>query len=791
MSDIETGRLAASMSSVNPADVVMSPDGSKLYVSGEDGNVRVYDVATRALIATWDVGVRLGGLDVSADGSFLMVVEKQIVAYEPSGPQADAKTTITIYRVDTASGQVTSFPLTISDSIQDGPGPFHDVVMLANGTALISHERSGHPLRILDISNGSYSYQYRPFMASFGAESVLMPSRDRGEALVSSKVSTAPLHIWEAGQGITHSSEVDQSAGAGNGYPDGLLAYSEEANLVVQHLYSFLAFIPRTITNLHVYNGALEHQLDLVTLYPQWADGRIAGLAFDATGANLFVLDEEANQIVQLRTSDWSIVRTFDVGTDVLGPADGDFGNRLLISPDGRYFTVVTGAGLQLVENDGLANAFTGTDAADNLHAGAGDDLVDGVGGNDTLSGGSGNDSLWGGPGDDSLSGGEGADVLRSGTGSDLVYGGEGNDVLYFGSALGPGDVADGGTGRDALVLQGNVTAVLTDTNLAGIESISIQSGANATFGDTANNFYDYDVTTADGNVAAGQQLIVNAQSLRAGEDFTFDGSAETDGRFLIYGGHGTDNLTGGDGVDVFFFEGQRWTAGDKVDGGAGRDSLVISAGSGLTHIEFVADSFTSIESISVNNRYATDPSQHPSYELVLHNGNVAPGATLIVNGSSIPAGQSVNFDGHAVHDGNLILFGGGGHDVLTGGDGADPIIGGGGQDSLTGAAGADTFRYDSVSDSPAGATDLIGDFLSGTDKVDLSRIDANSLVVGDQAFSWIGASAFSGAAGELRVRDDGGYRYVEGDTNGDGQADFAIAFYAVAAPQVQDDFIL
>jgi Ca2+-binding RTX toxin-like protein len=409
-----------------------------------------------------------------------------------------------------------------------------------------------------------------------------------------------------------------------------------------------------------------------------------------------------------------------------------------------------------------------------------------------SVTGGAGNDILAGGKANDLLDGGDGADqLLLQAGGNDSAFGGEGNDVLYFGAALSAGDVADGGAGRDALVLQGHVTVALSDTNLVGIESLSIQSGANATFGDTANNFYDYDVTTADGNVAAGQQLIVNAQSLRAGEDFAFDGSAEHDGRFLIYGGHGTDNLTGGDGVDVFFFEGARWTAGDHVDGGAGRDSLVISAGSGLTHIEFAADSFTNIESISVNNRYATDPSQHPSYELVLHNGNVAPGATLIVNGSSIPAGQSVNFDGHAVHDGNLILFGGGGHDVLTGGGGADLIIGGGGQDSLTGGAGADTFRYDSVSDSPAGATDLIGDFLSGTDKVDLSRIDANSLLAGDQAFSWIGASAFSGAAGELRVRDEGGYRYVEGDTNGDGNADFSIAFYQTAAPQVQADFIL
>ena len=281
---------------------------------------------------------------------------------------------------------------------------------------------------------------------------------------------------------------------------------------------------------------------------------------------------------------------------------------------------------------------------------------------------------------------------------------------------------------------------------------------------------------------------------MRAGEDFTFDGSAETNGSFLVYGGHGVDDLTGGAGNDIFLFEGTRWGASDRVDGGAGRDAVVISGGNGITHIAFAADSLTDVESISVNNLLASDPSQVPSYDFVLSNGNVGSSGTLIVNGSSIPggAGQVVNIDGRAILDGRLILFGSGGHDVITGGAGNDLIFGGGGQDSLAGGAGADVFRYDSVSDSPAGANDLIADFQPfGLDKIDLSRIDANSLAVGDQAFTWIGANAFSGAAGELRVRDSGGYRWVEGDTNGDSVADFAIQFYANSAPQVQADFIL
>jgi serralysin len=392
------------------------------------------------------------------------------------------------------------------------------------------------------------------------------------------------------------------------------------------------------------------------------------------------------------------------------------------------------------------------------------------------------------GTGNDTLIGNGANNLLNpGGAGNDIVRGGGGNDILYFGAALTGADVADGGTERDALVLQGNYTLTLSATNLAGIESISLQTGGNTRWGDIANNFYDYDITTNNANVAAGQQMIVNGQSLRAGEDFSFDGSAETDGNFLVYGGRGVDILTGGSGNDVFFFEGDRWGGSDKVNGGGGRDALIISAGNGVTHIEFGATSLTSIESISLNARYASDPTAKPSYELVLNNGNVAAGATLIVNGSSLadPA-QTVSVDGSAVQGGNLILFGGAGADVLQGGLGAD---------SLTGGAGADTFRYTAAGQSTTLSMDRILDFASGSDKIDLSGIDADSVAAGNQAFHWIGASAFSGtgaaSAGELRAFLSNGNWFVEGDTDGNGSADLVIQLTAPAVPVVQGDFLL
>ena len=60
---------------------------------------------------------------------------------------------------------------------------------------------------------------------------------------------------------------------------------------------------------------------------------------------------------------------------------------------------------------------------------------------------------------------------------------------------------------------------------------------------------HSYNLTTDDATVAGGQTLEVNASALGFPDNLTFDGSAETDGRFTITGGTGNDALTGGAGV--------------------------------------------------------------------------------------------------------------------------------------------------------------------------------------------------------------------------------------------------
>ncbi|MGY6273681.1 choice-of-anchor K domain-containing protein, partial [Achromobacter denitrificans] len=60
-----------------------------------------------------------------------------------------------------------------------------------------------------------------------------------------------------------------------------------------------------------------------------------------------------------------------------------------------------------------------GTDRADTLIGGTGDDFLYGGAGNDALHGGAGNDTLYGGDGNDRLHGGPGNDILIGGAGSD------------------------------------------------------------------------------------------------------------------------------------------------------------------------------------------------------------------------------------------------------------------------------------------------------------------------------------------------------------------------------------
>jgi Ca2+-binding RTX toxin-like protein len=70
-----------------------------------------------------------------------------------------------------------------------------------------------------------------------------------------------------------------------------------------------------------------------------------------------------------------------------------------------------------------------------------------------------------------------------------------------------------------------------------------------------------------------------------------------------------------------------------------------------------------------------------------------------------------------------MILFGDAGNDHLFGSDGNDQLTGGAGDDVLTGGVGNDTFNF---STAEGDERDVITDFQSGQDVVNLAGVDAN-----------------------------------------------------------------
>jgi serralysin len=119
---------------------------------------------------------------------------------------------------------------------------------------------------------------------------------------------------------------------------------------------------------------------------------------------------------------------------------------------------------------------------------------------------------------------------------------------------------------------------------------------------------------------------------------------------------------------------------------------------------------------------------------------------------------------------GNDRLFGNDVANRLDAGAGNDVLNGGKGNDVLIGGTGNDTFVISDI-----GGLDTILDFTSGSDKLDLSSFDPSS-AAGDQAMSWIGDTAFTKTAGEVRTYQEKGTYYVAGDVDGDGIADFTVA---------------
>ena len=477
-----------------------------------------------------------------------------------------------------------------------------------------------------------------------------------------------------------------------------------------------------------------------------------------------------------------------------------------------------------------------GGDSNDRLVGNAGNDVLDGRGGVDIISGGAGVDLFRGdysevvadiklnltAAGNGTVVGvgttlnsieridfttGAGADSISTGNlaKNDSINTGGGNDSVNVGR--GTHDYAYGGEGTDTLI------ANMSDAT-SGIRWVAAGPWGSR-FTDAAGKYaLDYGAFEVYNFTGSAY----NDKLSGGGEDDSLLGGAGTD---ILTGSGGDDQLFGGAGADQFLFD-QWWANGrDTIRDAEAGDFLRIAGvnlggtvttgdgttlGQGGVQVETNVVDGHSITTVHVGCDGGAGADLHidlqdvtiaaAGFQLARQDirivAGVAPDPTT---GNDLFNGTSGNdtLDGGA---GNDILNGLAGDDELIGGIGLDKLTGGAGQDLMTGGATGvadadkDIFIFSALTDSPRGVTrDVITDFASGVDKIDVRTIDANPVLTGDQAFTPVNpanlGAAFTGEAGQMRF--DAAEHIVQFDQNGDGVADMEIALVGVASVLVSD----
>lgn len=217
-------------------------------------------------------------------------------------------------------------------------------------------------------------------------------------------------------------------------------------------------------------------------------------------------------------------------------------------------------------------------------------------------------------------------------------------------------------------------------------------------------------------------------------------------------GGAGNDQVLGGDGSDRL-----RLDAGDdRLDGGTGLDWVEASGPLGAT-IDL-----------------STSAAQATGY-----------GADRLSGIENALGGSGADrLSGTA---GANVLMGAAGDDVLRGGEGADRLVGGLGRDTLHGGLDRDrdVFVFSGAEDSPAGqGRDVLYDVLAGIDLIDLSGIDPQAGLGGDQGFRFAGKSAAAFAVWTVASKGD---LILRADVTGDRTADIEIRLVGVLSLAASD----
>lgn len=303
-----------------------------------------------------------------------------------------------------------------------------------------------------------------------------------------------------------------------------------------------------------------------------------------------------------------------------------------------------------------------------------------------------------------------------------------------------------------------------------------------------ANNSFDVIVGASDGFSSDSQHLTVLVQDIggpitgTSGKDVLTGIDGEQDhlsggvgddvlrglggddvleggtNRDILFGDAGNDDLSGGSGSDILY----GGAGNDRLDGGYDADRMFGGGGDDIYVVDRTADAVFETATASISDTIdlgGTDGVYSDvSYSLAVS------GRQFIEN-LVLTGGANISGGGNALNN------------AITGNDGNNTLNGGGGKDMLTGGPGADTFVF-ATGDSKAGhgARDVITDFATGTDKIDLSALPVTDFT-GQVTFKTLGSGLIV---------------YVDIDHDGFDYDDFAVQLNGVHTASLNPgDFIL
>lgn len=344
----------------------------------------------------------------------------------------------------------------------------------------------------------------------------------------------------------------------------------------------------------------------------------------------------------------------------------------------------------------------------------------------------------------------DGDDVLIGGDyGIDYAHGGRGNDIYNIANNEDRVyELPD--EGFDVVSIRPSAPAYKFDYTTS-IEGIYLYPGATVDRNFLPENviFLDFllDNRGPSSNYDVSEYLrgTPNNDSINGGSgDSKITGEGGTDiingglGNDQVDGGGGNDALIGGPGNDTV----QGGEGNDLVVGGSGEGNDTYNGGVGIDTVKYTSAKDGIIVNLSAKTNQAT---------------SVAPGDAARIGVDQIALVENViagNFNDQVIGDKLAnTLDGEDGNDLIKGEKGNDILIGGRGSDTLIGGAGNEVFVYRTVEDSAPSAPDTITDFSVGKEKIDLSQIDASSLVDGNNTFMFNGASPIgTSSQGEISV---------------------------------------